>query len=295
VERIGTITGKQAKFYRADVSDAKALEKIFAENQITAVIHFAGYKAVGESTKKPVCYYRNNLDATLTLLETMQKYGTKQIIFSSSATVYGSANPIPYTEDMPIGGCTSPYGWSKFMIEQILRDASAADGELSVVLLRYFNPIGAHESGLLGERPNGVPNNLMPYITQVAAGIRAELQVFGGDYPTPDGTGVRDYIHVVDLAKGHVAAVRYARNHTGSEVFNLGTGVGHSVMELVKTFEKVTGVPVSYRIAARRSGDLAAYYADVTKAKKLLGWRAEKEIAEMCRDSWNWQQKSQEN
>jgi len=289
IDRLETITGRRPVFYQADLADRPALERVFNENTIDAVIHFAGFKAVGESVQKPVAYYRNNLDSTLTLLEAMAAHGVKRLIFSSSATVYGTANPIPYTEQMATGGCTSPYGWTKYMIEQILADACVADPELSVVCLRYFNPVGAHESGLIGELPNGIPNNLMPYITQTAAGIRKELSIFGNDYPTPDGTGVRDYIHVVDLAAGHVAAIDYVNRHTGWEAINLGTGRGTSVLELVHTFEAVNGVSVPHRIAPRRSGDLPAYYADAEKAERLLGWHAKKTVADMCRDSWRWQ------
>ena len=288
-ERIGQIAGKRPVFCRANAADRAAVERVFADNAIDAVIHCAGFKAVGESVKKPVEYYRNNLDATLTLLEVMRAHGTKRFVFSSSATVYGADAAVPYNESAPTGGCTNPYGWTKYMSEQILRDAAAADPELSVVLLRYFNPIGAHESGLIGERPNGIPNNLMPYITQVAAGTLAQLSVFGGDYPTPDGTGVRDYIHVVDLARGHVAALRYALTHTGAEAVNLGTGRGSSVLEVVHAFEEANGVKVPYRIAPRREGDLASYWADAEQAARLFGWRAERSLADMCRDAWRWQ------
>ena len=290
IDRLEVITGARPIFYEADVADRAALETIFERHSFDAVIHFAGYKAVGESVQKPVDYYRNNLDTTLTLLETMQKHNCKRIIFSSSATVYGTSDKVPFTEDAETGGCTNPYGWTKFMIEQILRDAAAAEAQLSVVLLRYFNPIGAHESGMIGEKPNGIPNNLMPYITQVAAGIRDHLSVFGNDYPTHDGTGVRDYIHVVDLAKGHVAAFDYSMKHTGAEVFNLGTGVGYSVLDLVKAFEEANGVKIPYEITARRAGDIATCYAATDKAERLLGWRAEKSLEDMCRDAWHWQQ-----
>ena len=290
IDRIARITGKTPKFYEADVSERAAVERIFSENEIEAVMHFAGFKAVGESVAEPLKYYRNNLDTALTLLETMRAHGCKRFVFSSSATVYGEKNPIPYDETMPTGQCTNPYGWTKHMIEQILRDAAAADGEMSVVLLRYFNPVGAHESGLIGEKPNGIPNNLMPYITQVAAGLREHLNVFGNDYPTPDGTGVRDYIHVVDLAKGHLAALDYAMAHCGAEAVNLGTGVGYSVLDVVNAFEKANGVKVPYVIAPRRDGDLPAYYADPAKAERLLGWRAERSLEAMCRDAWRWQQ-----
>ena len=290
IDRLEKITGRRPVFYQADMADRAALEAVFSAHPIDAVIHFAGFKAVGESVQKPIAYYRNNLDTTLTLLETMAAHGVKRMIFSSSATVYGMENPVPYTEDMPRGACTNPYGWTKSMIEQILSDACVADPALSVVCLRYFNPVGAHESGLIGERPNGIPNNLMPYITQVAVGIRKELSVFGNDYPTPDGTGVSDFIHVVDLAKGHVAAIDYVNQHTGWEAINLGTGKGTSVLELVHAFETANGVEVPYRIAPRRSGDLAFCYANVDKAERLLGWRAEKTVEDMCRDSWRWQQ-----
>jgi len=289
VGRIGRITGKTPAFYRADMCDRAAVARLFAENEITAVMHFAGFKAVGESVQKPVAYYRNNLDSTLTLLEVMKEYGCHAFIFSSSATVYGVENPVPYVETMRTGGCTNPYGWTKHMIEQILRDAAAADDALRVVLLRYFNPIGAHESGLIGEKPNGIPNNLMPYITQVAAGIRDHLSVFGNDYPTPDGTGVRDYIHVVDLAEGHLRALEYAEGHPGCEVFNLGTGVGYSVLDVVRAFERANGLTIPLEIAPRREGDLPAYWADASKAQRVLGWRTKRGLDEMCRDSWRWQ------
>ena len=287
IDRIEQITGKCPMFYQADVADRAEMERIFTEQNIEAVIHFAGFKAVGESVQKPVAYYRNNLDTTLTLLETMNRFGCRRIVFSSSATVYGAEGVL--TEEMPTGNCSNPYGWTKYMIEQILRDAARADETLSVVLLRYFNPIGAHRSGLIGERPNGIPNNLMPYITQVAAGVREQLSVFGNDYPTPDGTGVRDYIHVVDLAKGHVAALTYAMEHTGTEAVNLGTGRGTSVLELVETFQRVNGVPVPYVVTSRRAGDLALYYANADKAEHLFGWHTELTIEDMCRDSWHWE------
>ena len=290
VERIGKITGERPAFYCADVADARAMRRIFSEQQIDGVIHFAGYKAVGESVSKPTAYYRNNLDTTLTLLELMAEFGCHSFVFSSSATVYGAREEVPFAEHAPTGGCTNPYGWTKYMIEQILKDAAAADPQLSVVLLRYFNPIGAHESGMLGEKPNGIPNNLMPYITQVAAGIRDHLSVFGNDYPTHDGTGVRDYIHVVDLAKGHVAAFAYSMKHTGAEVFNLGTGVGYSVLDIVNAFEKANGVRIPCEIAPRRAGDIAVCYASTEKAEKLLHWKAEKTLEDMCRDAWRWQQ-----
>lgn len=289
VARCEVLTGKKMPLYDADVSDKAALRRIFEETRPAAVMHFAGFKAVGESVAKPLMYYRNNLDTTLTLLEVMAEFGVKPFIFSSSATVYGAATQVPCTESAPVGGCTNPYGWTKFMIEQIARDAAAADPALSVVLLRYFNPVGAHESGEIGEDPTGIPNNLMPFVTQVAVGKRDHLNVFGNDYPTPDGTGVRDYIHVVDLAKGHVAALRYALDHTGAEVFNLGTGHGVSVLELVTAFERATGVKIPYEITARRPGDLAECWADPSKAERVLGWRAEKTVEDMCADAWRWQ------
>lgn len=289
VDAIEAIAGRRPAFYACDAADAAAVEKIFAGHSIEAVIHFAGYKAVGESVRRPIAYYRNNIDTTLTLLEVMKAHGCKRFVFSSSATVYGGENPVPFTEDMPAGGCTNPYGRTKYFIEEILRDAARADGELAVALLRYFNPIGAHESGLIGEKPNGIPNNLMPYITQTAAGIREKLSVYGNDYPTHDGTGVRDYIHVVDLARGHAAALAYVKAHTGAEVFNLGTGVGYSVLDVVNAFERVNGVAVPYVIAPRREGDIAECYADTAKAGKVLGWHAEKTLEDMCRDSWRFQ------
>lgn len=290
VSRIEEITGKKLKSYNADVTNKTALSNIFAEQNIDCVIHFAGYKAVGESVQKPLAYYRNNLDSTLTLLEVMAEHKCKNFIFSSSATVYGVNCPSPCVETMGKGDCTNPYGWTKWMIEQILQDAAIADPDLSVVLLRYFNPVGAHKSGLIGEKPNGIPNNLFPYISQVASGKLKELSVFGNDYPTHDGTGVRDYIHVIDLAKGHVAAISYCTEHKGTEVFNLGTGVGYSVLDMVKAFEKVNKVPVPYKITTRRSGDIAICYSDATKAKELLGWKAELSLEDMCKDAWRWEQ-----
>lgn len=290
VERIEKIVGQRPVFFHADVTDRTAMAEIFSAYHLDAVIHFAGYKSIGESVRTPIPYYRNNIDSTLTLLEVMAAHNVTCFVFSSSASVYGAEAPIPYREDAVTGGCTNPYGWTKYMIEQILRDAANANGALSVMLLRYFNPIGAHESGLIGERPAGVPNNLLPYITQVAAGQLKELSVFGNDYPTPDGTGVRDYIHIVDLAKGHMAALDYALGHTGVETVNLGTGHGYSVLEVLRTFERVNQVPVPYRIVGRRAGDLPVCYADTEKAEKLLHWRAEKNLEDMCRDSWRWQQ-----
>lgn len=292
IRRVEQITGKQVKLYEADIRDREKLAEIFRENRIDAVIHFAGLKAVGESVSKPVLYYRNNLDTALTLLETMQEAGVRKIIFSSSATVYGEDNSVPYTEEMKRGVCSNPYGWTKAMTEQIFEDAAKADPTLSVVLLRYFNPIGAHPSGLIGEDPRGIPNNLMPYVTQVAVGKRERLTVFGSDYPTKDGTCLRDYIHVVDLAKGHVKAVAYILGHSGTEIFNLGTGTPYSVTEIVETFEQVTGVKVYHVYGSRRSGDLAECFANAEKADRLLGWKTEKTLTDMCRDAWNWQKQN---
>ena len=289
LNRVQELTGKTLKFYEGDVRDEALLTKIFAENKPECVIHFAGLKAVGESVEKPWLYYNNNLNSTLVLTKVMEKAGMKRIIFSSSATVYTAGNEMPLKETSPTGGCTNPYGWTKYMTEQILSGMANADQDWSVCLLRYFNPIGAHESGRIGEDPRGIPNNLMPYITQVAVGRRSHLNVFGDDYDTPDGTGVRDYIHVVDLSKGHVAAVDYVLNNTGCEVFNLGTGTGYSVLDMVKTFQEVNHVPVPYVIAPRRAGDIATCYANPDKSREVLGWQAEKGLAEMCRDSWNWQ------
>lgn len=288
VNRIEEITGKKVPVYEIDVCDREAVDKMFSENDFDAVIHFAGLKAVGESCEIPLRYYRNNLDSTIVLLEAMEKNNVPNFVFSSSATVYGVPEKVPLVEGMPTG-CTNPYGWTKLMNEQILTDASAADKNLSVVLLRYFNPIGAHESGRIGEDPNGIPNNLMPYITQVAAGKLKELGVFGDDYPTPDGTGVRDYIHVVDLAKAHVKALDYANEHKGTEIFNIGTGTGYSVLDIVNTFMRVNNLTIPYKIKPRRSGDIAECYANPGKAEKILGWKAEKNLDDMCRDSWNWQ------
>jgi UDP-glucose 4-epimerase len=288
VKRIEEITGAKVPVYELDVCDKQAVDKMFSENDFDAVIHFAGLKAVGESCSIPVRYYRNNIDSTLTLLETMEKYGVNNFVFSSSATVYGVPEKVPLVEGMPTG-CTNPYGWTKLMNEQILTDAATANKNLSVILLRYFNPIGAHESGRIGENPNGIPNNLMPYITQVAAGKLKELGVFGDDYPTPDGTGVRDYIHVVDLAVAHVKALDYAADKKGTEIFNIGTGTGYSVLDIVNTFMRVNNLTISYTIKPRRPGDIAECYADPTKAYEVLGWKAEKNLEDMCRDSWNWQ------
>ena len=291
LDRIETITGSRPAFYQVNAADREAMTPVFRDNDISAVIHFAGFKAVGESVQKPLMYYRNNIDSALTVLELMEKYNVQRFIFSSSATVYGEHNTPPMTEDMPTGGITNPYGWTKCMIEEILKDAAKADQELSVVLLRYFNPIGADESGLIGEKPNGIPNNLMPYIAQVAAGIREHLNVFGDDYPTPDGTGVRDYIHVSDLARGHVAALRYTRTRAGAEAINLGTGKGVSVLELIHAFEEANDIRIPYVIAPRRAGDIAEMYACPDKAYELLDWRAEKTIEDCCRDTWRFQKK----
>ena len=294
LQRVEQITGKTVRFYEGDVRDEALLRKIFAENDISCVIHFAGLKAVGESVEKPWEYYDNNLNTTLVLTKVMKEVGMKSIIFSSSATVYTSDNEMPLKETSRTGGCTNPYGWTKYMTEQILSGISHADPDWSVVLLRYFNPIGAHKSGLMGENPRGIPNNLMPYITQVAIGRREKLSIFGNDYPTPDGTCVRDYIHVMDLAKGHVAAVKFATENKGTEVFNLGTGIGYSVMDTVNTFMEVNHVDVPYQIVGRRAGDIATCYADPAKSKEVLGWTAQETLADMCRDSWNWQQKNPE-
>ena len=283
---IRRITGKDFAFCEADLRDRAAVKKLFDEHEIDAVIHFAGLKAVGESVQKPLEYYDNNLGGFFVLAEEMRAHNVKRIVFSSSATVYGMNNPVPFREEMPTSA-TNPYGYTKVMIEQMLRDLAVADPEWSIVLLRYFNPIGAHESGLIGEDPNGIPNNLLPYVAQVAAGIRPQLSVFGNDYDTPDGTGVRDYIHVVDLALGHLAALNYAETHTGAEAINLGTGHGTSVLEIVAAFEKASGRPVPYKICDRRPGDIATCYADTTKAAKLLGWHATRDIDDMCRDGWN--------
>ena len=292
LERVEKLTGKKLKFYEGDVRDEALLTKIFQENDLGCVIHFAGLKAVGESVAKPWEYYDNNLNTTLVLTKVMKQFGMKNIIFSSSATVYTADNEMPLKETSRTGGCTNPYGWTKYMTEQILSGIAHADGDWSVVLLRYFNPIGAHKSGLIGEDPRGIPNNLMPYITQTAIGRREKLSVYGNDYPTHDGTGVRDYIHVVDLAKGHVAAVEYASANRGCEVFNLGNGNGYSVLDMVNTFMEVNGVNVPYEIVARRPGDIATCYADPAKSREVLGWTAEKTLSDMCRDSWNWQKQN---
>ena len=287
LERVEKITGKPVKFYKKDILDREGLNEVFEKEDIDSCIHFAGLKAVGESVVKPWEYYENNIAGTLTLVDVMRKHGVKNIIFSSSATVYGDPAIIPITEECPKGQCTNPYGWTKSMLEQILTDIQKADPEWNVVLLRYFNPIG-----LIGENPNGIPNNLMPYITQVAVGKLKELGVFGNDYDTPDGTGVRDYIHVVDLAKGHVKAVKKLEDNSGLSIYNLGTGKGYSVLDIVKNFEAATGIKIPYSIKPRRAGDVATCYSDATKAKKELGWEAEYDIKDMCADSWNFQQKN---
>ncbi|MDD3795661.1 MAG: UDP-glucose 4-epimerase GalE [Lachnospiraceae bacterium] len=292
VERIKEITGKEPVFYQADVRDAGAMNQIFEKEKIDAVIHFAGLKAVGESVAKPIEYYENNIAGTLVLCDVMRKHGVKNIIFSSSATVYGDPAFVPITEECPKGICTNPYGWTKWMLEQVLTDIQKADPEWNVILLRYFNPIGAHKSGLMGEDPKGIPNNLLPYVAQVAIGKLECLGVFGNDYDTPDGTGVRDYIHVVDLAKGHVKAIKKLEDKEGVSTYNLGTGKGYSVLQVVAAFEKASGHTVKYQIKPRRAGDIATCYCDPSKAKKELGWEAEYGIEEMCADSWNWQQKN---
>ncbi|MBD9305758.1 MAG: UDP-glucose 4-epimerase GalE [Lachnospira sp.] len=289
LERVKALTGKEVTFYRGDILDRDILNEIMEKEKIDCCIHFAGLKAVGESVVKPWEYYNNNIAGTLTLVDVMRQHGCKNIIFSSSATVYGDPAQIPITEECPKGQCTNPYGWTKSMLEQILMDMQKADPEWNVILLRYFNPIGAHSSGKIGEDPQGIPNNLMPYVSQVAAGVREQLTIFGGDYPTPDGTCRRDYIHVVDLACGHVKAVEYADSHKGVEIFNLGTGTPYSVLEIVHAFEKSTGVKLNYRIGERRPGDLPDSWADAAKAKEILGWEASKTLEDMCRDSWNWQ------
>lgn len=292
LQRVEQIVGRKVPFYETDIRDRKGMEHVFAENSFDCVIHFAGLKAVGESVQKPLEYYDNNITGTLVLLDVMRRAGCKNIIFSSSATVYGNPAVVPITESCPKGSCTNPYGHTKSMLEEILRDLHIADPAWNVVLLRYFNPIGAHASGLIGENPSGVPNNLMPYITQVAVGRLHELHVFGNDYPTHDGTGVRDYIHVVDLAKGHVKALQAIADKCGVEVYNLGTGTGYSVLDLVHAFEKATGINIPYVIDPRRAGDIASCYSDPSKAWSQLGWRAEHGIEDMCRDSWNWQRQN---
>jgi UDP-glucose 4-epimerase len=289
LHRVERIVGRPIPFYQADVRDQAALAEVFKRYDISAVIHFAGLKAVGESVAQPLRYYDNNVCGTVILCEAMQAAGVKRIVFSSSATVYGDPHTVPIREDFPVGATTNPYGRSKFMIEEILRDLHVADGEWRVALLRYFNPVGAHESGLIGEDPNGIPNNLMPFVAQVAVGRRPILNVFGNDYPTPDGTGVRDYIHVTDLAGGHVAALRYQAENPGVATVNLGTGRGYSVLEMVRAFSAASGREVPYQVTPRRAGDIASCYADPGLAEKLLGWKAERGIEEMCVDTWRWQ------
>lgn len=289
LKRVEELSGKHITFYEGDVMDETALKAMMEKEGVDAVIHCAALKAVGESVQKPLEYYRNNITGTLTLMDVMKQTGVKNIVFSSSATVYGSPEEMPITEECPKGQCTNPYGWTKSMLEQIFMDLYRADNDWNIILLRYFNPIGAHKSGKMGENPNGIPNNLMPYITQVAAGKREKLGVFGNDYDTPDGTGVRDYIHVVDLAKGHVKAIDKIQEDCGLKIYNLGTGVGYSVLDIVHNFEKATGVKIPYTIEPRRAGDIATCYCDPSKAAKELGWKAENGIEEMCADSWRWQ------
>ncbi len=287
--RIEKITGKHVRFCEADICSIADMDRLFEEEDFDAVMHFAGYKAVGESVEKPLSYYSNNINSTIVLADCMNRHGVKNIIFSSSATVYGDPETVPITEDQPKGMCTNPYGWTKWMIEQILMDLHASDPEWNVVLLRYFNPIGAHPSGLIGEDPKGIPNNLLPYISQVAVGRREKLGVFGNDYDTPDGTGVRDYIHVMDLARGHVRALSRFELNSGVDIYNLGTGRGYSVLEVVKAFEKASGIEIPYEIKPRRAGDIAQTYCNPAKAESELDWHAEYDIYDMCRDTWNWQ------
>lgn len=291
LDQVRAISGRELVFYQIDVADKDKLTEVFQKHKMDAVIHFAGFKAVGESVEKPLSYYRNNLDSTLTLCEIMSEFNVKKFVFSSSATVYGNPETVPIKEDAPLS-CTNPYGWTKYMNEQILRDLHVADPDWSIVLLRYFNPAGAHESGLIGEDPAGIPNNLMPFIAQVAAGKLPYLQVFGDDYPTPDGTGIRDYIHVTDLARGHCRAVEHVLDNCGAEAINLGTGRGYSVLEMIQAFEEANKCRVPYKIAPRRPGDIAICYADPGKARTVLGWSARKDLRQMCEDSWRWQQKN---
>lgn len=288
IQRVKELTGKDFPFYEVDLLDAEALDTIFANNEIDAVMHFAGLKAVGESVEMPLAYYHNNITGTLILCEAMKKHGVKNIVFSSSATVYGNPDRVPIDESFPLSA-TNPYGRTKLMIEEILRDLHVSDSAWRIAILRYFNPIGAHASGRIGENPTGIPNNLMPYITQVAIGKREQLQVFGNDYDTHDGTGVRDYIHVVDLVKGHLKALQYLDENEGIETFNLGTGTGYSVLDLVESFGEVTSTDIPYQIVERRPGDIGVCYANPEKAKTILGWHAEKDLKEMCKDSWKWQ------
>ncbi len=293
LKRIEEITGRRFRFYKVDIRDREGLRKVFDENKIGAVVHFAGLKAVGESVAYPLAYYHNNVAGTIVLCQVMQEYGVKKMVFSSSATVYGHPDKVPIKEDFPLKP-VNPYGRTKFMIEEILKDVYEADNTWGISLLRYFNPVGAHPSGRIGEDPNGIPNNLMPYITQVAVGKREKLNVFGGDYPTPDGTGVRDYIHVVDLAKGHLLALEKVIRERGVSVYNLGTGRGYSVLEVVKAFAKVNGIKIPYVITERRPGDIAVCYADTEKAYRELGFKAERNLEDMCRDAWNWQKRNPE-
>ena len=292
IDRIEKITGTRPRFYQVNILDEEKLDHIFQTETIEAIIHYAAFKAVGESVQNPIKYYSNNLGGLLSILKAMNKHKVQRIVYSSSATVYGTENPSPLSEKMPTGQVTNPYGYTKLMGERILKDTSKAHPNWSITILRYFNPIGAHESGLIGEDPQGIPNNLMPYITQVAIGKLEKLHIFGNDYDTPDGTGVRDYLHVVDLAKGHVSAIRFAEEHEGLETINLGTGQGYSVLDLVQTFEKVNHLSLPYVIDPRRPGDVASCYADPSDAKELLGWQTEKTLDDMCRDSWHWQESS---
>lgn len=292
LHRVERLAGKAAVFYQGDVRERECLARIFNQHQISSVIHFAGLKAVGESKHKPLEYYQTNVAGTLVLLEEMLSAGVHQFIFSSSATVYGANSPVPYVETTPIGGTSSPYGTSKMMVEQILQDFAEAVPQFSIIALRYFNPVGAHESGIIGEDPKGIPNNLLPYISQVAIGKLEKLGVFGGDYPTEDGTGVRDYIHVMDLAEGHLMAMDHLANNDGFKAYNLGAGVGYSVLEMIRAFEKVSGIIIPYQILPRRDGDLPAFWADARMAKQELGWEAQRGIVAMMRDTWNWQQKN---
>ena len=289
VARVEQITGKKIRFYQADMRKMEELEPIFVENTIDVIIHFAGLKAVGESCEKPYEYYENNISGTLNIIAMMKKYNVKKMVFSSSATVYGNPEVIPITEECKVGGVTNPYGQTKLMLEQILTDIQKADPTFDIALLRYFNPIGAHESGLIGEAPNGIPNNLLPYVAKVAAGVLEKVNVFGDDYDTPDGTGVRDYIHVVDLAKGHVCAVKKLLEHPGLVIYNLGTGIGYSVLDIIHNFEKACGKKIPYVIAPRRAGDIATCYSDPSKAERELGWKAQYGIDRMCEDAWRWQ------
>ena len=289
IDRVQEITGKRPLFFKLDVCDENALDEVFSKYPIDSVIHFAGLKAVGESVQKPLLYFSNNLDASLVLCKVMKKHNVKKLVFSSSATVYSGDNHMPVNEESKTGNCTNPYGWTKYMSEQIFKSLSVADPDMSIVLLRYFNPVGAHKSGLIGESPQGIPNNLMPYVSQVAVGKLDHLTVHGNDYDTPDGTGVRDYIHVVDLAKAHVLAVQYADTHKGCEVFNIGTGKGYSVLDIVHAYERACGKPIPYVMGPRRAGDLPTVFAETTKAQQVLGFKAECDLDQMCEDSWRWQ------